>query len=293
MWNEFFSIINSFKYIYIPPVMFFVMMMHLIHSFRWNLFLNNNTSNFKFIYFGITNVTFMINSFIPFRIGDVIKVYLAKKNIETKISKVTSTVIIGHYFDFIFLFLFLNISFLLIKLDVREVFQSDIIYYILLFINLFITLSLLFIKQITKFVKSVFTKIPYLYKSIGLIESLNTEITVVTRNLNKLILTLFLTVAYWGCLVLIFKFVSIGIGLDLNLEMLILAVVLSSFAISIPVTPTSLGTFHLAVVYSLSFVMDNQTLLFAYSLVLHTIIIISIIIYGSISFIWMQFRNLK
>ena len=182
---------------------------------------------------------------------------------------------------------------MLIKLDVREVFQSDIIYYILLFINLFITLSLLFIKQITKFVKSVFTKIPYLYKSIGLIESLNTEITVVTRNLNKLILTLFLTVAYWGCLVLIFKFVSIGIGLDLNLEMLILAVVLSSFAISIPVTPTSLGTFHLAVVYSLSFLMDNQTLLFAYSIVLHTIIIISIIIYGSISFIWMQFRNLK
>ena len=40
--------------------MFFVMMMHLIHSFRWNLFLNNNISNFKFIYFGITNVTFMI-----------------------------------------------------------------------------------------------------------------------------------------------------------------------------------------------------------------------------------------
>jgi len=293
MWNDFFTVINSFQFIYIAPAMFFVMMMHFIHSLRWNLFLRNEVSNFKLIYFVITNVSFMINSLVPFRLGDVAKIYLAKNNVNTKISKLTSTVIIGHYFDAIFLFLFLNISLLLIKLDFREFFQSDFIYYILLLINLIIILSMIFVKQITKFLSYNLIKIPYLSKLTFLVDTLNIEINLITRNINNLILTLFLTFSYWGCLVLIFKFVSIGIGLDLSVEILILAVVLSSFAISIPVTPTSLGTFHLAVVYSMSFLMDNQALLFTYSLILHTIIMISIISYGSISFIWIQFRNSK
>tara|TARA_Y100001970_G_C14253525_1_gene873477 strand:- start:4385 stop:5086 length:702 start_codon:yes stop_codon:yes gene_type:complete len=233
----------------------------------------------------------MINSLIPFRLGDIVKIYLAKRNLGITVSKLTSTVIIGHYFDFLFLFVFLNIIFFLVNIDISDVFQWDVVYYVLFLINLIITLSLIYIKQVTKFFDFIFFRISYLNKYRYIIKNLNYDVNLLTRNMYKLTLTLFLTFAYWGSLILIFKFVSIGIGLDLNVQMLILAVVLSSFAISIPVTPTSLGTFHLAIVYSLSFLIENQTLLFAYSLILHTIIIVSIISCGSVSFLWMQLKK--
>jgi len=87
---------------------------------------------------------------------------------------------------------------------------------------------------------------------------------------------------------LLFKFVSLGLRIDLDHSMIILAVVVSAFAISIPLIPTSIETFHLAIVYSLSIWISDQTLLFTYALIIHAIIIISIVPLGSVSFLYLQ-----
>jgi len=287
-WEEFISITKSFDSLYIIPAIVFLILMHLVHSARWYIYLSSKLSGYSIKYFLITNVTFMTNSLIPFRIGDFVKIYLARKYIQSDFPKITSSVIVGHYFDFTFLFLLMNIMFALINLDTAEIFSNNWIYYSLFIANILITVVIIFMEIIVRNLRHYLKNIYFLKNVLNFLIELNLEIKMLTRNINLLSINVVLTILYWICLGLLFKCVSLGLGIDLDYSMIILAVVVSAFAISIPLTPASIGTFHLAIVYSLSIWISDQTLLFTYALILHSIIIISIVSLGSVSFLYLQ-----
>ena len=291
LWNELFVAFKSFNYFLFIPSICILITMYFLHSLRWKILLDGSFVNYRLIIFAISNIGFMFNSVLPFRIGDFVKIYLAKKNINPKISKITSTIIIGHYFDFIFLFILLNILLLIINIDINEIFVNKYIYYIFFLIIAIITISLILINDLLRVFSYTLNRIHYFKGSIKFIFNLNLEIKNIVRNYKKLLITIGLTIFYWILLVFLFKIISMGFGLNLHLSSYILAVVLSALIISVPITPISIGTFHLAVIYAFSFWVSDETLIFAYSIFLHSLIMLTTIIIGIMSLLYLQFIN--
>ena len=77
LWNELFVAFKSFNYFLFIPSNCILITMYFLHSLRWKILLDGSFINYRLIIFAISNIGFMVNSVIPFRIGDFVKIYLA------------------------------------------------------------------------------------------------------------------------------------------------------------------------------------------------------------------------
>lgn len=127
----------------------------LCYAWRYRLLTNFSFYNsYSIISVGIT-----MNSILPFRIGDVIKIYYATKNFQASTLLVITSTIIEHGLDFIFLLFLLLIIFIFYGNTFGlNLFNKNLFFLAICFLSITLFATCLISRVIRNFLKSFFSK---------------------------------------------------------------------------------------------------------------------------------------
>lgn len=294
------SFFNDFDFKMIIPSFFIITLMYIVHGFRWANISSEIAINKSKNYILITFVGFAVNSLAPMRMGDMFKILISKKYLMKEYSKITSTVLFAQYLDFVFVLF----CFAIILLFLPELYSNnsniDLInentYFILIvmfFVSLFIVFSLPYISRFLAFIKqkadlkidSIPSKIlDYLLKVSMILKNLVSDHKNFFRNF-------LLTLIYWFLILCLFLTIASGFDINIPIKILIFSILLSNLASIFPVTPSSIGTFHVSMMFGLLLWTDDQNISFVYATTVHALIFVSNIILGCIAILLLNLKS--
>ena len=284
----------NFNYKIIVPSFFIVFIMYVIHGLRW-AHISSDSSDKKYKnYILITFVGFALNSLIPMRIGDIVKIIISKSYLSKEYSEITSTILFAQYLDFLFVLIsFSTILLLLPELYINDsnisILNENI--YILLIATIFISTFLIFllpyISKILIFFQNTLKlkRNDFMYKFLNYFLNVSLVIKELIQDYNKLYKNVILTILYWILIFLLFLIVAYGFEINIPIKVLFFSILLSNLVSIFPVTPSSIGTFHVAIMFGLLLWSDDQNISFAYATTVHGLIFLSNIILGSVALI--------
>ena len=288
------SLFSNFNYKLIFPSFIIVLLMYIVHGLRWaNITNDSNYKNFILITF----LGFAINSVLPMRMGDVIKIVTSKKYLDKDYSTITSTVLFAQYLDFIFVSVtFSTVLILFPDLHVDKSIVNNNIYTIVLTTVLFSTLVIFTLPYIAKIILNFQRKITLndqhiINKILNYFLNISYVLESLVRDYKMLYKSLILTFIYWILILLLFLIVAYGFEIQIPIEILIFSILLTNLAIILPLTPSSIGTFHVSMMFGLLFWSDDQNISFAYATTVHGIIFLSNITLGIISLLSLNLKN--
>lgn len=101
--------LNEARFIYVLPSLALMLLALVMRAFRWRLLLSHAMPLRQT--FNIMNIAYMVNNFLPLRIGEVVRVYLASRaKPPVAIFKTTSTIIVERLLDLLAVVLLIAIS---------------------------------------------------------------------------------------------------------------------------------------------------------------------------------------
>lgn len=215
------------------------------HSFlmarKWQVFLSAFEKVSFFESFWSLRLSYFFNATLPVRLGEPIRIWIIRRNYEVATGKLIGATGADRVLDLVSLILLVSCAL------VAETFGGDFISWPSLLIGavaiLFgiILLSKLPTTSNSKIIHAVLQFISEIRLGIQMVVSKKIAMRAVS-----------LSLAGWGLHFLMISIVASGVGLDLAWPEVIFVVAAVSLAVSIPSTPSNLGTFEFAVIFVLN-----------------------------------------
>ena len=293
------SFFNNFDFKVMIPSFFIVILMYVVHGLRWaNISSEMNLDKSK-NYVLITFLGFAVNSIVPMRMGDMFKIFISKKYLQKEYSQITSTVLFAQYLDFVFVLFCFAIILLFLpelysdELNTNLVNQNTYIVLIMMFfVALFIVFSLPYISRILIYVKKNITleNGSILLKILNYLLRVSETLQELSKDYSRVFKNFCLTFLYWFLILSLFMIIAHGFDINIPIRILIFSILLSNLASIFPLTPSSIGTFHVSLMFGLLLWTDDQNISFVYATTVHGLIFLSNIILGVISTIILNLK---
>ena len=263
-FNLFFDTLSNVNYLYILIASILLYITIWIRALRWNIILDKKFKLYDL--FKIQMVGYFANYTLPLRVGELLKSVLLGKKSSISKSYVFGTIVIERFLDMFMLFLMILVALFISPIGAT----GDIPIYWYLLIVFIILCLFLFLFNFLKIIQVSFLK-DLISNFILAYEKLNFN-----QFIYSSLLGIIIWIIYWINVDMIFK----AFGAHVYWYQSLLILIVSSIALSIPLLPGALGTFHLAVTLTLSslFIIDENlilpfvTILHGYGYLLLTII---------------------
>ena len=271
---QFISLIRNTNILYIFSASILLVFSVWIRAIRWNLLLiNEKYVKYKTLY-EIEMIGYFANNVLPFRIGEVYRSIILSRIINIPKTTIFGTIVIERILD---LFSLVIISLFLFVYPVDDIIKKYI-YHTLMIIGI-IGFFLIIIKYI--FNKKI--KIKFINNFIKGLLSIRKEY------INKLsLLSIILWLMYWVNTHLI----QASLGLNMGILDTLLILIISSLSLAIPSAPGMIGTFHLAVNYTMKNLLGYPSdISNTYTIILHAYGFITLTAIGAMYFIKRNYKR--
>jgi hypothetical protein len=260
---------------------------NFLRGYRWYLLSVDVNKGFKtvFSFVKIVIIGSMLNNILPLRMGDVIRAYLIGKKHDLRKSYVFGTVIIERIFDVLTLFILLSLFLLFVKQNDIQV--PNYLKHLSKFGLLIGVLSFFVLIYFNRYKDKILDKLNKLHdikllkKITKFIDSLMDGFAILNKNhhiLNVVVFSLLL----WFFESIGFFFIGQAFHLDLNIWVYVLVMISVCLSTLIPSGPGYVGVFEGACIASLALFGVEKELALAYAVVLHSLQIITVTVFGVI-----------
>lgn len=260
---------------------------NILRSLRWKYFSlkKKSISNFstfaKYNYF-IGN---SLNCFLPFRAGDVYRIYLFKNYLKINYLESLTLIFFERLMDVAILSMI--IIFLSYWLNLFDYFSSNLVFILLIlfFLSLLIIkLNLVFVKKIIFLIFKILT----LKKLVKVFLNLLNLIRLQLSNYN-FSLIYFFTFFGWIFESLCYLFIIKSFSIDITILNAIFICAFTTLSTMIPSLPGHIGTFHFFNKFALVMVGIDPIISLSITLFTHMILWINILFYGFFYYIKKKF----
>jgi len=275
--GEIFEIIYKINFIYIILAVFLLLLSVYIRSLRWKLLFRSNHPLISHL-FGSQLVGYFGNNIFPMRAGELLRCVFLSRQYKIPQSKIFGTVILERFLD---MFGIISLIFFAIYFLTLDILNQNLV--IVFFILLVFLLFCLFIIYAFKFS----------YIGNSKILSIVSNILIGFKSLDyKNILPItFYTILIWSIYILMVYLVQYSINLNLSLNDVIVILIISSLALSVPSAPANIGTFEWSVIYAMK-LLDISFYQQEFAIILHLTTFIPYTILGGVFFIYYNYSIL-
>ncbi|MCP4726828.1 MAG: flippase-like domain-containing protein [bacterium] len=277
--SEFWIAIKDANYLYFIPAVLLVALSLIVRAYRWKyLLILQKDIKLKNVFSALA-IGFLGNCVLAFRGGEIMRAFLIGKNEKISKSSVFATILVERIMDVLSLLILAVFVILVLPIPQNEYYNyirnfGLALFFVELGIILFV-IMLLFKKDFTLMLSGkILEFFPKRIQDMGLniinsfIDGL--EIIRTVKHYGKIFVTSF---SLWAIAILqaYVLMYSLDMNLDIN-TMLIsssVAVVLGSFALTIPSSPGFVGTYHVAVQSALIIFSVDKSIAFGYAVLLH------------------------
>jgi len=268
------------KYIYIIAASALLLLSVWVRSVRWEFFFRHEKKLPLYSLFKAEMIGYFGNSVLPLRLGELLRVYIVKREHQIPGSFTLGTVVLERLLDTVGL-----LAFSLLMLFIVPI-PGDIKWFIQIAAIGIIILAVILLIVVLK-VKGIQTE-HYIGKKI---KDFFSGFHVLGGKLSGI--TLLITLLLWAIYWLDVHLINLALGLNLSISDSLLVMIISSLAYSIPSAPGTIGTYHAAVKYVLVTMIGGyspeQGVTFA--LVLHAYGFILFTVLGGWYFMKSQFHQ--
>jgi glycosyltransferase 2 family protein len=270
-WNDFSSALQAINYAWFIPVLCLMFISIWCRAIRWKFFFVSTHQLSTLRFFNITNVGYLVNNLFPFRVGELVRIYLMGELENISKAHVLSTVLIERAMDTLILLLLLALSIPYVPVIPEIVRQSSVMIGILVSCLMVLLIILAHHKDKTMLkLRHLCSFVPYLnhekfYKKIGaLLDGLD-----VLSSLRLGLQTILLSLFIWLLYTFLAYFMFLAFNLQLPFVAAIFMVSVSSLGIALPSSPGYIGVYHSFIIFSLSLFSVDKSLALSYALVFH------------------------
>ena len=267
----FLEVIKTTNIFYVLLASFFLIFSVWFRAIRWHyLLIKAKSIPYKNL-FEIEMLGFFGNNVLPLRLGELYRSIILSNRFEISKSTVIGSIVLERILDTLGL-VFFSIFLLFYPLENQI---KNYVYYGLIF-SFVLSIVLFLIKKI--FYDKI--KIEIIDNFLKGLYSLDKKYLI--QNIS---ISIFLWLIYWINTFLI----QYSLDIKMSLMETLFILMISSLAIAIPSAPGMIGTFHLAVVYSMESILGySSDIASAYAILLHAFGFISLTFVGTFYFIKYQ-----
>lgn len=277
-WQIFLSELKQIKLFWYISGCFLAILAIFIRAIRWKLLLKPMGS-FKVIpLFKGTVVGFFGNYVLPIRMGEILRAYITGKFTNYSGTKLFPTIIAERFIDMIAFFVFILIASIFVPFGNQLNFLKIIIP---TFIGVLFLVSIIYYKYKEKIQEHFDSKDNIFHNFLS---KLNIGFSSLFKMKNPLlifILSLLIWLIYGG----LFYFGLMAFSVASAVKIALFLLVTTTFAISIPAAPGNIGTYHSAVIITLSMFGIEKSVASPISVMLHLIGLIPTTILGIIFYL--------
>ena len=275
--GEIFEIIYKINFIYIILAVLLLLLSVYIRSLRWKLLFSSNHPLISHL-FGSQLVGYFGNNIFPMRAGELLRCVFLSRQYKIPQSKIFGTVILERFLD---MFGIISLIFFAIYFLTLDIFNQNLV--IFFFIPLVFLLFCLLMIYAFKFSYIGNSKI------LSIINNILTGFKSLDYK-NILPITIY-TILIWSIYILMVYLVQYSINLNLSLNDVIVILIISSLALSVPSAPANIGTFEWSVIYAMK-ILDISLYQQEFAIILHLTTFIPYTILGGIFFIYYNYSIL-
>jgi glycosyltransferase 2 family protein len=279
-FDKFISMVKESEYIYIIIAGLAVMFSIWLRAIRWEYFFRQKKRIPVYSLFKAELIGYFGNSVLPLRLGELLRVYIIRKEQNLSGSFVIGTVVLERLLDTVGLLLFSILLIFIIPLpdDIKvSIYWSILVFGIIGLITLLIVLKVKNLKNSHWIVD----KIKLFFSAFHVLGGKLSGYTI--------LITVLLWATYWLDVYLVQKSLNMNLGVAGSLVVLII----SSLAYAIPSAPGTIGTFHAAVKYSLVTLIGGYSpeIAVTFAIILHAYTYILFTVTGGYYFMKSQFHT--
>ena len=246
---------------------------YLLKIWRWQIMLKTGASDVEFTSCAAPFLgSIALNNLLPMRAGDLIRAFVFPQAIGVKRTLSVSTLIVERLLDFITLIVILNTSMIALGIVYSINLPNSIttLTWIFLF---FLAIILAYIAYFTinVVIRTHLKNNTRLLEFRKILTNFKKDILATYRGLFLLKL-LVLSLLIWICEGGVFYFTLMNLGLSPTLQIALFIMSVATLSTLIPAAPGYFGSFHLAILFSFSFVWDDPSLAAAFAVVVHLMI---------------------
>ncbi|MCC7449441.1 MAG: flippase-like domain-containing protein [Anaerolineae bacterium] len=232
--------------------------------------------------FHAENIGYLVNSILPLRAGEPARAYvLSRAQPGLSVMEALSTVVVARLVDMLAAVALLGL--VLPSLDVPDLLKAA--GYSLLALVL-VALAMLVVGTFARprligLLRAVLSRLPFLPFAERLIDWVDAFLNGLTilRDVRRLLWTGVLTAALWGCYALFYQLILLAFVPASPVSWGVLATCAAAISIALPSSPAYIGVFHAGVMLAMKGYLGNDPAA-AYAIVLHTVELVSIVIFG-------------
>ena len=237
-FHEFLNSIQEVNYLYLLFATLFLWGSVWLRALRWHWLFRTDTIPTIVSLYRAELMGYFGNNVLPFRLGEILRTYLIGREWNLSKNYVFGTVVLERILDMISLVALALL--LVLYYPLTEVVNKYIIW-----ASVLTLLLIIIIFVILHHIKEIRGKHKIIYVLKQLIEG------VLSINQRAFLPVTVLSILIWGIYLFDVYLVQCAFGFHLSFPQILMVMVLSSMALSIPSAPGMIGTFHAAVKYTL------------------------------------------
>ena len=278
-FQEFKNSLNQVKYFYVFVAMFFLWMSVWFRAFRWKYLFKLDSKPSTNSLYKAEMMGYFGNNVLPVRLGELLRSYLIGNEWKLSTSYVFGTVVLERLLDTLSLAAF---AFLLILIyPLEESLRYSILCYSGIFIVVIMTILMILHKA-----KSIETNNKILSSLKQMMDGL------LSINKGSILSVMALSMIIWSIYFLDVYLIQYAFKFNLFFDEILMILVLSSLALSIPSAPGMIGTYHAAVIYAVVTILGkNQIEGEAFAIIMHAYGYILFTVLGAYYFMKNQFHK--
>jgi hypothetical protein len=281
--KQLFHVISGINFIYIIYAVLLLLFSVYIRCLRWQLLFNECNPSIHHL-FGYQLIGYFGNSILPIRAGELLRCIFVSRDYKISKSIVFGTVVLERFLDFVGMIALFLIFLFFGKMQ----FSDNILRFIGENINILIILLMLLL-----FILVFFHRYHLIYKGNNKILLILNNIIVGFKGLNLRNISpiIIYTIIIWSIYVIMVYFVQSSIQLNLSFVECIFILFISSLALSIPSSPSNIGTFESGVIYAMT-VLGSSLYQIEFAIILHLITFLPYTFLGGLFFIYYNYQFL-
>jgi len=253
--GEYYQALKDFPIIFAIVYLGIIFVSYFLRSFRWKVLLSTTgfDTSIKFTW-RTMHAAWFVNWITPLRIGEMVRLYSAKKNKGISYGANSAAIAIEHIFDLIAILIISCIS-LIVTLQLSQVPDNTVIILVLALaaiigLIVLVLVLLFFGKKVARLAKPISQE---LYENLlRLHSSFKKGFKIASKKPVKLILMALLSFVIWVIETTMLYILIIGLKMDVPFSITTLAGSIGFLTFTVPLLPGNIGTYEAVFVAILS-----------------------------------------
>jgi len=272
---------GAVNYSYIGPVLFLLLLIQILRSYRWGLLLSPFEKIGQFDLFAVTSVGFLAVVAIPARMGELARPYLITGKSTIRMAAALGTVVVERLFDILtVLAIFFGVLFFmplppwLMRSSLLFLALTLVVFFLLIFIILKREKALTILKPVMQKLPEAFH-----HRLEDLFHHFIDGVAVLSEG-RMIFYVILLSLLIWfvDVLAIYLLFLSFGFHLPAAASFVLMAILI--IGITLPTAPGFIGNFHYFCILGLSLFGVSKADALSYAIVLHVLSIGLLIVLG-------------